>query len=96
MTLRALAKGLPPCCLGYQTLEEIRKGADPVEHTNPFDKAEATWYLLDDLLRAIDERREPETSATENLKSMRILEAAYRSMSEGRPVPTEEIAETGA
>ena len=77
--------------LGYQTLEEIRQGAEPVEHTNPFDKAEATWYLLDELLRAVEERREPETSATDNLKSMRILEAAYRSIDEERPVRLEEI-----
>ena len=72
--------------LGYESLEEIREGAEPVEHANPFDKAEATWFLLDDLLRAVEERREPETSATDNLKSMRILEAAYRSMAEGSVV----------
>ena len=40
--------------LGYQSLEELREGAEPVEHPNPFDKAEATWFLLDDLLRAAD------------------------------------------
>lgn len=69
--------------LGYKALEEIREGAEPVEHANPFDKAEATWFLLGDLLRAADEGRAPETSATDNLNSMRILEAAYRSAAEG-------------
>ncbi len=77
--------------MDYAKLTEIRSGGERIEHSNPFDKAEATWYLLDDLLKAVEDNREPETSAADNLKSMRILEAAYRSTEEGRVVHLEEI-----
>jgi predicted dehydrogenase len=66
-------------------------GAEPVELKNPFDKPEATYYLLDDLLKAVDEGREPETSAADNVKSMAILEAAYGSFESGKPVSPREI-----
>ena len=77
--------------MGYGALTEIRPDGEEIEHQNPFDKPEATYYLLDDLLKAASEGRSPETSATDNLKSMRILEAAYRSMVEGCAVDPEEI-----
>lgn len=77
--------------MGYQGLTEIRPCGERIEHANPFDKAGATWFLLDEFLSAVEEGREPETSAADNLKSMRILEAAYRSMKEGRAVRPEEI-----
>ena len=88
------------CCLdcqrgglvmGYDKLTEIGPDGERVEHANPFDKAEATWWVLDDLLRAVEQGRAPETSAADNLKSMRILEAAYRSLGRRATVHVEEI-----
>ena len=78
--------------MGYDRLVEVWPDGERVEHRNPFDKAEATYVLLDDLLRAADEGRAPETAAADNLRSMQILEAAYRSLAEDRPVRVEEIA----
>lgn len=77
--------------MGYDRLEEVRADGQRFEHRNPFDKAEATYVLLDDLLRAAAEGRPPETSAADNLRSMRILEAAYRSVEEERPIRPAEI-----
>ena len=77
--------------LGHEELEEVRADGQRIRHANPFDKAEATYVLLDDLLRAAAEGRPPETSAADNLRSMRILEAAYRSVEEERPIRPAEI-----
>ncbi len=62
------------------------------EIANPYDKPEATFFLLDDLMRCREEGIAPETSATDNLKSMAIMEAAYRSLHENRAVAIQEIA----
>jgi predicted dehydrogenase len=56
------------------------------EVSNPFDKPEATFLCLEDLLNSRSECRDPETAVADNLGSMRILEAAYRSIDEGRVV----------
>jgi predicted dehydrogenase len=77
--------------MGYDTLTEVRQNGERIEHKNPFDKAEATYYLLDDLMKSVEEERQPETSAADNLNSMRILEGAYRSFKENRVVRLEEI-----
>jgi predicted dehydrogenase len=77
--------------MGYGQMEEVRADGERIQHANPFDKAEATYFLLADLLAAVEEGRQPETSASDNVHSMRILEAAYRSLAEGRPVNAEEI-----
>ena len=77
--------------LDYDKLTKIVPDEEPVAVANTFDKAEATWYLLDDLLSAAEQGREPEASATDNLNSMRIMEAAYRSLVEDRAVYLEEI-----
>jgi predicted dehydrogenase len=77
--------------MSYGGLTEIRSDDQHIEHRNPFDKVEATWYLLDDLMKAVEAGRAPETSAADNLKSMRILEGAYRSMEENRVVSLAEI-----
>jgi predicted dehydrogenase len=58
---------------------------------NPLDKPAATYWVLDDLLRAIEEHRAPETSATDNLQSMRMMEAAYRSLEQNRVIDLKEI-----
>ncbi len=72
-------------------LTEIHHDGRKIEHKNPFDKPEATYYLFDDLINAAAEARQPETSASDNIKSMRILEAAYCSMREKRMVEIKEI-----
>jgi predicted dehydrogenase len=77
--------------MDYKTCVEIRPGGARVEHQNAFDKPEATWYLLDDLMRAVEAGRSPETSATDNLSSMRILEGAYRSLGENHVVRLAEM-----
>jgi predicted dehydrogenase len=49
------------------------------------------------LMRAIETGTEPEISGHDNLKTMALLEAAYRSASEGRAVdPRQEMAEAPA
>lgn len=88
------------CCLdceagglvmGYDKLVVVLPDGQTVEYANPYDKAEATYWVLADLLDAVAAGRQPETLATDNLNSMRILEAAYRSAGEGRVVAPEEI-----
>ncbi|MEK8127563.1 Gfo/Idh/MocA family oxidoreductase [Paenibacillus filicis] len=51
---------------------------------------------MGELLRAIEEDREPENSVQDNLLTMQIVFAAYRSMAENRPVRLEEIAQEEA
>ncbi|ASS66816.1 MULTISPECIES: Gfo/Idh/MocA family oxidoreductase [unclassified Paenibacillus] len=46
-----------------------------------------------ELLRAIEEDREPENSVRDNLETMQLVFGAYRSMAENRPVTLQEIAE---
>lgn len=77
--------------LDYDGLVELRDSGETTEHINPFDKPEATYYLLDDLMGAIEEGREPETSASDNLGTMRIVEAAYRSLERGGVVRIEDL-----
>jgi predicted dehydrogenase len=49
------------------------------------------------LMRAVETGTEPEISGYDNLKTMALLEAAYRSASEGRAVdPRQEMAEAPA
>jgi len=76
--------------LEYDKLLEVRSTGEKIEHVNSH-RPEATYYLLDNLLQAVEEGDEPETSATDNLKSMRILEAAYHSFEQERVVKMEEI-----
>ncbi|MBM3264776.1 MAG: Gfo/Idh/MocA family oxidoreductase [candidate division Zixibacteria bacterium] len=47
---------------------------------------------MGELMRAIGEGREPETSGTDNLHTLRIVHAAYRSIEERRAVSPDEIA----
>lgn len=78
--------------MGYDKLIRIAADGRREEVANPMNKAQATWHVLDDLLRAVEERRSPETSVEDNLKSMRLLEAAYRSLEEKRLVYLEELS----
>ena len=77
--------------LDFESLEEIRSDGQSIEHTNPFKAPEPTYWLLNDLIESIESAREPETSASDNIKSIRILEAAYRSAEENHHVNIEEI-----
>ena len=43
------------------------------------------------LMKAIDENEEPENSGKEHLKTLRVVEAAYRSAAERRMVSPQEI-----
>lgn len=75
----------------YEKMTEVRGSGERIERLNPYDKAEATYFVLEDLLWSIEEGREPETSAADNLGSMRVMEAAYQSMRQGRVVRIEEV-----
>ena len=75
--------------LGYDKLTIVRPNQPAREVPNPMDKSAATYWVLDDLLRAIESKTAPETNAADNLKTMRMLEAAYQSMAEDRVVHLE-------
>ncbi len=75
----------------YSQLTLILDGQEPVIKKNPYDKVEATHLLLSDLMRAHENNDLPTTSAEDNLKSMQILEAAYRSFTEKRLVKISEV-----
>lgn len=77
--------------LSYKEVIEIHADGAKIRHENPFDIIDATYFLLDDLMTALAVGREPETSAADNLKSMQIMEAAYRSLTENRVVNLEEV-----
>ena len=44
-----------------------------------------------DLMRALEEKRPPETSGADNLHTMALVEAAYRSAAEHRAVELQEM-----
>ncbi len=77
--------------LDYKALIEVDAEGNQTEHPNPCDKPEATVSLLLDLCAAASEGRRPLTDIRDNVNSMRIMEAAYRSLDEGRPVRLEDI-----
>ena len=77
--------------LDYKTLIEVDAEGRRTEHTNPYDKPEATVSLVLDLCAAAKASRPPLTDVRDNVNSMRIMEAAYRSLEAGRPVQLEEI-----
>jgi len=77
--------------MGYGKIETVDAARQKQAFENPYDKAQATYYVLDDLLSAVEEGRQPETAVQDNIKSLRIMEAAYRSLAEGRVVRIEEI-----
>jgi predicted dehydrogenase len=62
-------------------------------------KLEGKWFphafmgTMGELMRAIEEDREPENSVRDNLDTIRMVFAAYRSMAENRPVWLDEITE---
>jgi len=72
--------------MDYGQITEINSEGERQEFINEFDKPEATFYLLYDLLRSIEENRQPETGIFDNLKSLKLMEAAYHSLNNGQVI----------
>ena len=68
-----------------------RTDASVEEEITPLDVPAPGKAILDEFLAAIEEDREPECSAEDNLNSLRMVFAAIRSAKEGRRVELEEI-----
>lgn len=77
--------------MGYKQIETVDAQRQKQSFDNPHNKAQATYVVLDDLLNAVQEGRQPETAVQDNVNSLRIMEAAYRSFEEGCVVKIEEI-----
>ena len=77
--------------MDYGKLQHYTSPSESTEILNPCDKADATYWVLADLLSAARDGREPETSASDNLKTMQIMEAAYKSLETGQPVELKEL-----
>lgn len=59
-----------------------RRGQPTERRTNPLsgrNKPEATFVMLDKLLTALEESIEPDNGGADNLKTVSLLDAAYRS-----------------
>jgi predicted dehydrogenase len=78
--------------LEYQRTAFFKReaGQEPVEQwTNPFagaNKPESAFEGLSHLLTAIEIGGEPPNSGQDNLKTVALLDAAYRSAAEAQPV----------
>jgi predicted dehydrogenase len=83
-------KGVLLLDYGGGRLYDADHRSEPVRRwDNPYagaHKPEATFVALDELLRAIAGGGEPSNSGRDNLKTITLLEGAYRSASEGRPI----------
>jgi predicted dehydrogenase len=77
--------------MDYKQLVTVDQTGNETKIVNPYDKSEATFYLLYDLLRSIEENQEPETGIKDNLKSIKIFEAAYLSMARNQVVKVGDI-----
>ncbi len=77
--------------LDYAKLVHMHADKSRSELNNPYDKPEATVSLLLDLCDAAATGRAPLTGIEDNLNTMRVLEAAYRSLKENRVVKLKEI-----
>lgn len=79
---------------GGAELYETDSRGEPVERwDNPLagnGKAKTAFKLLDELLTAIEDGTEPPNNCHDNLKTISLLEAVYRSADAGRPVALEE------
>lgn len=76
------------------TLYDRENRRDPLARLrNPYSgagKPESAFKGLDSLLAAMEEGREPPNSGRDNLKTVALLEAAYRSAEAQRPILFEE------
>jgi predicted dehydrogenase len=85
-TLIAGAEGLLSLSHAGAALFQRGSGQQPVESwANPYagsNKPEATFVCLDQLLTAIETGHEPLNSGRDNLRTVALLDAAYRSAAE--------------
>ncbi|MBT2757792.1 Gfo/Idh/MocA family oxidoreductase [Mesobacillus foraminis] len=72
------------------TIHYLSKKIDPLQWHSP--ELEGRWFpdafmgTMGELLLSIEEGREPENSVLDNLDTIRMVFASYRSMEENRPV----------
>jgi predicted dehydrogenase len=97
---RGIIKGTNGALYNYpvgraDTISFITKEIDSQSWFHP--ELEGKWFphafmgTMGELMRAIEENREPENSVLDNLVTFQMLAAAYRSMEENRPVRLDEI-----
>ena len=68
------------------------QGQEPYDVPNAaVDKPESDFLILDDFLRSIELGTDAPTSARDNLKSVRFLEAAYLSAARGEVVRIDDL-----
>jgi len=76
-------------CLTYGALEVLTADGRSRTRENPCagaGKPESAYRSLERLVDAIDHGDQPANSGTDNLKTVALVDAAYRSAREGRPV----------
>ena len=74
------------------TLRITRHDMEPTEFENEvIDKPESDFLMLDEFFRCIERNEAAPSSAKDNLKSMRFLEAAYISAARGELVRIDDI-----
>lgn len=94
-----IAKGTNGALYNYptgreDTLQFMSRKISPSVWISP--QLEGRWFphafmgTMGELLRAIEEGREPENSVQDNLDTIRMVFASYRSMEENRPVRLDE------
>jgi predicted dehydrogenase len=74
----------------YSHLHRTEESVDKREIETPATKG-GEHLMMDEFLAAIAEKREPECSARDNLKSLAMVFAAIRSAKEGRVVSLDEL-----
>lgn len=81
--------------VGFQPAGSLRlRGAGEPEHA---PRLEGSWFpdgfagAMGELMAAVEQGREPETSGQDNLGTLRLVEAAYRSAAERRAVAPDEV-----
>jgi hypothetical protein len=80
-----------PSTLDYTTTKGPAKGKWVSPRWKEVWFPDAFVGPMADLLRTLEEGREPETSGDDNLKTMALVDAAYRSAKEHRAVPLDEV-----
>ena len=74
------------------SLSVVVSGREPEDIPNSaVDKTESDFLILDEFLRSIELCAESPISARENLKTVRFLEAAYRSAATGELIRVEDL-----
>ena len=82
--------------LGYEAAEFFEKGrpGKPAQRWENLyagqGKSESAFKALDELLTALEEEAEPTNSGQDNLKTIALLEGAYRSSETGRAIAFKE------